>query len=252
LDPVAFWLGRLDRDTGKVHLWHLNKWMVWLRRQAGWEFVSPRDLVVRSIQAEDPYEILDLVQTYVSSLRGRKTSKIKAYSVIRSFFLHNRCALPVDPAFRIHGDEAPVLAKLAVENILEAYHAANLCYKSAIMVKWQGFLDNARLVYVGQHLSEQVVNQIQRGIHPVRIDLPGRKAKKNDREGTFYSFIGKDAVNALTLYFEEERGWPKPNEPIWLIKEGKTLTRTAFMACWIRLFRKMGRVPTRKGEHGSR
>jgi hypothetical protein len=120
------------------------------------------------------------------------------------------------------------------------------------MVKWQGFLDNSRLIYVGQHLAEQIVSQIQRGIHPVRIDLPGRKAKKNDREGTFYTFIGRNAVDALITYFEEERGWPKANEPIWLIKERKPLSKTAFMANWIRLFRKMGRVPSRRGGHGSR
>jgi len=251
-DPVGFWLGRLDSVTAKVHLSYFNRFMSWLRRQPSWEFASPRDLLIRQIQAEDPYVLLDLVQSYVSSLRCRKATKDRAYSVVRSFFLHNRCALPQDRAFRIHGDQPPVTPRLTVENIIELYHAANLCYKSAIIVKWQGFLDNARLIYVGQHLTEQIVTQIQEGVQPVRLDLPGRKANKYDREGTFYTFIGKDAVDALVKYFEEERGWPKPSEPIWLIKSRRALTKSAFEITWLRLLRRLGRIPMRQGHYGSR
>ena len=247
-DPVGFWLGRLGNDhTRRGHLSYFNIFLGWLRRQPGWEFVSPRDLLVRQIQGEDSYEVLDLVQSFVGGMRGRKASKAKAYTVIRSFFLHNRCVLPADPAFRLHGDEAPVVPRLSVENIVEVCHAANLCYRSAILVKWQGFLDTLRLVYVGKRLSEQVVTQIQQDMDPVRLDLPGRKSNSNDREGTYYTFIAKDAVDALVKYFEEERGWPKPGQPIWLIKEGRPLSKSAFENTWLRLFRRLGRIPKKPG-----
>lgn len=35
---------------------------------------SPRDLLVRQLEAEDPYVVLDLVQGYVNSLVLRKSS----------------------------------------------------------------------------------------------------------------------------------------------------------------------------------
>jgi hypothetical protein len=61
-DPVNFWLSRLDEDTRKVNRSHLNRWMRWLNRQPGWEQVTPRDLLVRQLEAEDAYVIVDLVQ----------------------------------------------------------------------------------------------------------------------------------------------------------------------------------------------
>jgi len=250
LDPVEFWLSRLDWDSQRSYRSYLNRFLIWLRHQPGWGFVSPRDILVRQLQSEDPYEMLDLLQKHVGGLRARKASKRKIYTVVKSFFAHNRCALPSDPSFRIHSDVPPVVPRLSVENILEAYMAANLCYKSAIMVKWQAFLDSSRLVYVSQHLAEQVVSQIQQGVHPVRIDLPGRKSKEN--EGQFFSFIGRDAVDALVKYFEEDRGWPKAKDPIWLIRDRKPLSKLAFEMAWMRIMRRVGRVPKKQGPIGSR
>jgi len=43
----------------------------------------------------------------------------------------------------------------------------------------------------------------------VRIDLPGRKINENDIEGEYFTFIDRDAVDALVKYFEERRGWLK-------------------------------------------
>jgi len=188
-DPVGFWLGRVDVDTRPAHKSHFLRWMGWLNQQPGWLGVTPRDLLVRQLEAEDPYVILDLVQTYVNGLVLRKSSKRKAYSVVRSFFDHNRSSLPVDKAFRIRGDRPPVQAKLTVKDIAESYHAASIRNRSIIMVKWQSFLDAERLEYVNQHCTGQIVEQMQTGVCPVRIDVAvGRKSNGNDLEGAFYTF----------------------------------------------------------------
>lgn len=102
--------------------------MAWLRRQQGWEFISPRDLLIRHLEDENGYEVLDIVQAYVSGLRVAKATKKKAYTVIRSFFAHNRASLPEDPSFRIHGDKPPVTPRLSFKNILQIFHAPNLCH----------------------------------------------------------------------------------------------------------------------------
>jgi hypothetical protein len=125
-NPVQFWLGRLDDDTRKANQSHFNRWMKWLHTQPDWETVTDRDLLVRQLESDDGYLALDLLQKYVSGLVLRKSSKRKAYSVVRSFFLHNRCALPPDPSFRVRGDKPSVQGKLTSADILDLVHGADL------------------------------------------------------------------------------------------------------------------------------
>jgi hypothetical protein len=189
-DPLAFWLDRLDQDTRAANRSHFTRWMNWLRKQPEWEAVTPRELLVRQLDSEDSYLVLDMLQRYVNGLVLRKSSKRKVYSVVRSFFVHNRCGLPLDPSFRIRGDKPPVQARLSIPDILELFHAADLRYRSMILFKWQSLLDNERLIYANSHCSDQAVEQIKSGAHPVKLDLPGRKSNENDSEGCFFTFIG--------------------------------------------------------------
>ena len=86
-DPRAFWLARMDEASRPACESQFDRFVLWLRKKPGWERVTPRELVVRHLEAEDPYTVLDLVQMYVNeALAGkRKSSKRKGYTVIRSF-----------------------------------------------------------------------------------------------------------------------------------------------------------------------
>jgi hypothetical protein len=232
--------------------------MRWIRTKPGYEYVTPRELLIRHIQAEDDYVVLELVQEYVGQLHGRKSSKRKAYSTVRSFFSHSYCALPVDPNYKIRGDKPPVQGRLGVSDIVEVYHAASPRNRSLIMFKWQSFLDSERLEYVNRHLSGEIVAEMKSGTCPIKIMLPGRKENENDPEGGFYTYIDQDAIDALTKYWDEEKGgWPKAGEPLWTIEgirkdsEG-TLNKAAFEATWLRLLRRTGKIPRKKGPLGTR
>jgi len=255
-DPLEFWLSRLDSVSRKNNQSQFNRWMTWLHEQQGWENVTPRELLVRQLEEEDKYVILDLLQGYVGSLVLRKTSKRTAYSAIRSFFIHNRVELPRDLSFHIRGDKPPVQAKLTVQDVVEVAMAAKQPYRSIILFKWQSFLDSARLIYTNNHASERLVKQLKADVHPIRIDLPGRKSNENDPEGQFFTYIGHDAKNALLDYFEKVRGWPEPGEPIWTFHEGKRkgkpVSKKAFEATWIALLRRTGKVPPANGSLGNR
>jgi hypothetical protein len=120
------------------------------------------------------------------------------------------------------------------------------------MFKLQSFLHNARVIYANEHCSDQIVRQMQEERFPVRIDIPGRKENENDTSGRYYTYIGKDAIDALTYYFEEERGWPKKGEPIWIQSNHKPLQKATMEALWLRITRRIGKVPRRKGLLGSR
>jgi hypothetical protein len=86
----------------------------------------------------------------------------------------------------------------------------------------------------------------------VRVDLPGRKSNENDAEGGYYCFIGADAISVLREYFETERGWPKPEEPVWLNENRTPVTKGGLEATWMRLLRRAGKIPAKKGPPGSR
>lgn len=150
-DPVGFWLSRMDPISHAGLKSNLNGWMRWLHKQPGWEGISERELLIKQLTAEDDYEILDLLLSYVNSLPYRKRSKQHIYSCVNSFFTHNRCPLPKDTSYRIRGDRPPVQAKLTIPDIVEALHGCNVKYRSIFLFKFQSMQDNARLRYLNLH-----------------------------------------------------------------------------------------------------
>jgi len=250
----------LDKDTRKADASHFDRFMRWIHTKPGWEYATPRDLLIRHTQAEDEFVLLEMLQEYIGTLKGRKSSKRKAYSVVRSYFSHNYCALPSDPNFRIHGDKPPVQGKLTVNDIVEIYHAASLRNRSLVMFKWQSFMDSERLEYVNRNLADHVVAEMKKGTCPIKLTLPGRKENENDIEGQFHTYIHQDAIDTLTRYWDEDRGhWPKHGEPLWVIEGAravkdpeKPLDKASFEAMWLRLLRHTGKVPQRKGPLGTR
>lgn len=253
-EPVEFWLGRLTIVGARSYRTAFFRFLRWLNSQPGWEGVDAKGLLERQAASDDKYLVLDLLQRYVSSLPLTLKSKQYAYTAVRSFFMHNRAGLPEDPSFQIKAAKQNVLSKMSLDQVRDLVKAANIRDRSIILVKWQSFQDSARIVHVSDNLAEQVVNQIKAGIHPVRLDIPNRKRN----EKPYYSYLGQDAVKALVEYFEKERmgGWPKPGEPIWIKKthNGKStkFTISAFNLMWLRLTRRLGLVPKKKGTVGSR
>jgi hypothetical protein len=152
----------------------------------------------------------------------------------------------------MRGDKPSVQGKLTASDVLDMVLAADLRSKSMILFKWQSFLDNERLIYASNHCSDQIVQQIKKNVHPVCFDLPGRKSSENDPEGNFYSYIGQDAVSALKEYFDKVRGWPELGEPLWTYLWRKPVRKPAFEASWLRLLRRIGKIPEQKGQAGVR
>jgi len=251
-DPEKHWLDRLDANSRKAARICFRRWFRWLHTRSGYETISPREIVVRRITSPDDYEFVDLMQEFIGSLVMRKASKGKFKWAVESFFMHNRAELPRDGSFKIRGDRPPVEGKLTAQDVRDAYLAASPYFKSIIIFKWQTFLDNARIIYANEHCADQIVQQMQEGRDPVRLDIPGRKENENETEGRYYTYFTKDTIDALTYYFEEQRGWPKKGEPIWIQCNHKTLYSPTMEANWLRLNRRIGKVPRRKGPLGTR
>jgi hypothetical protein len=112
-------------------------------------------------------------------------------------------------------------------------------------------LDNEGLIYFSEHYAEEVAKAIRGNETILRIQLPGRKKAKNVR--SFYTFIGYDALQSLKEYFERERDYPKPGEPIWLYGQAKRpVNKTGFIQAWLRLLRRARLIPRKIGTKTTR
>jgi integrase len=229
----------------------LKQFLTWLNKRTGWGGVGPRELLLRQIEAnsENPYLVLDLLQEFLNQRRLAKKTNERLYTAVRSFFEWNRVPLP-RARFKIRGFKPPATPKLTYDDVRAIIQAANLRDRSLILVKWMALMDNEEVARAGREQADSIVRQLKDGQVPVRINCPGRKATEN--EVAFYTFFGKDAVDALVEYFEKERGWPRAGEPIWPDKFGKPLSVAAVGDLWLRLTRRIGRVPKRQGSVGIR
>ena len=192
------------------------------------------------------FEVLDLVQNYVSGLNLTRSAKLSTYNIIRSFFKHNRCPLPDDGSFIVRSSKPAPIARLTLENVQALVLNCNLRDRSLVLVKWQSMVDAERLAYVNKFCVEQIVKQIREGVHPIRLDIPGRHGNPRG----FYTFFGKDARDALVAYFEKERGWPRSGEGIWVGK-GRALSTRGIKAVWLRLTKRAGLIPRKGGVRGT-
>lgn len=260
-DPVGFWLNRVSPVSRRTYSGHLKLFRNWLNQQEGFEASTPESLVKRQREAKDDAEfvILDRLQTWVDQLDRTLAGKRIAYQAVRSFFLHNRCALPKD-VFKIKSEKRATQSKMTLNDLHRLASAANLRDRSIILFKFQSLLDTKRLSYVDLNCAQDVVRQIKNGEKPVMLTLPGRKGNTQE----FHTFIGKDATEALTEYFEKERGWPKTNEPIWFgkrrfdKKEGdrksirQPLKPVTLRSMWISNCRRAGLITHQRGGKDTR
>ncbi len=260
-DPVLYFMSRLGED-GQAHAQsQLRLFFRWLNQQPGYAGITPKALLVRQLQAEDEYEIVDVIQKYLDSKHDlRAGSKRQVLRILRSFFRKNRCPLPPDAEFTIRSDLPPTESKLTVKELHAAVLGLPPLWQSLYAVKYMALLDTKRLAWMGLHSADQVVRQLRAGELPVRVDLPcGRKKNANERGAMYFTYFGRDAAESLKRYFTETRGWPGPGEPIWLYEERKPkknkdsrspppppprpVTRKNVGQRWIRIMRRLKFVP---------
>jgi len=250
-DPVARWMNSVGQGSRQSYRSGLKIFLQWLNRQPGWENADAEKLLIRQAEAKDQYELVDLLQKCVKELDRSRRSKEHLYGAVKSFFIHNRLPLPQDK-FVIRDEECrqTVRPKLTIENLIDVIRACNLRDRSILLAKWQGLLDNKGLLFLGEKRAKEIIDQIRAKKHPVKIDMPPRKGSKDP----YYTFIGKDAVDALVQYFENERGWPEDG-PIWLpikTKPGRTNTigSSLLETLWMQALRRVGLVPKKREKQG--
>ncbi|GAH94845.1 unnamed protein product [marine sediment metagenome] len=198
---IIKWMGRLAPKTARDHGRSMRRFMGWLRTQGGpLAEMSPDQLITYQIDAagRDRFDILDLVQAYVSTLKLRMNSKRREYSSIRSFFMHNRAELPRDSSFKIRSETPPVLGTLTVDEIRDVVMSSKPRYQSVILSMFQGGMGLAEFDYWNLNGWESLREALRKNPDVIRIDMPGRKSSLNKR--LFHTMIGGDAIRAIQAY----------------------------------------------------
>ena len=241
---VKKWLSRVGRKTGRDNFNSFRRWINWLRER-GLDY-GPDDLL-RIQREKGGYEVLDLVQEYVRSLDLRESSLRRYYASLRSFFLHNRVPLPLDPSFQIRSDKPRVVGRLTVEDFKYFIASSNRLYRAVFMCMFQGGMGLNEVVYWSNNGWESLKSQLDRDVHPVKVDLPGRKSRRNKKP--YYTFIGRDARDGLEDYLEVR---PPESKSIFVNQYGRPLTKQIIYLYWLRHMKKIGLIKFQGSSSGNR
>ena len=114
--------------------------------------------------------------------------------------MHNRAPLPPDPSYRLRSEKEPVVSRLDVEEFRRIVLASNPLYRAVWLCMLQGGMGSNELIYWSNHGWRSLQRQLREGRYPIRIDLPGRKHNRNIK--SYYTFLGRDALEALETWLE--------------------------------------------------
>lgn len=212
---VRKWLARCKNDhTYRVAF---RLWLLWLWTLPEWSGQMPSELLnyqekMNKIGGRDEFTFTDLIQSHCQERGGTYMSMIVRASILRMFFVRNRVPFPEFTDWNPQPTRESVTVGMNVEQVREIINHADLRGKAIFLTMFQGIMDRERFRIFNLKYAEKLVEHIKAGKfdEPFRIDYVGRK--KNKRP--YHTFIHRDSLMAWKNYFQKERGYPKPAEPI--------------------------------------
>ena len=205
----------------------LSKFFMYLKDDPRFGGLSPDELLAYQTEHKG-YEVLDAIQGWIRAQPDlRLNTKKRYYSVVKALFSHNRVPMPPDPAYRTPGSDTPaVQGGLTVGELKRVIDGSSPMYRAAIVCAAQGFMGAHELIYWSSHGLESLRAQLEGKAYPLKVDMPvGRKHNPDP----FYTYIGRDGVEALRRYFEVR---PESDEAIFLTRYRTPLSETTMRHYW--------------------
>ena len=238
---VGKWLNQLATSTRSNYAFRAYHYFTWLKvnggRFARLTVAELLDLQDRAV-GRARYDQLDVLQRYVNGLHLRVSSKKTVYSIIRGFYARSRVELPRDRGFVVRSDIPPRMGDpFDVEGLKRVIGVANRLYRAVFLCMFQGAMGAEELMVFNDSWN-QIKPQLENGKKRLKIYLPGRKHSRNRLP--YYTFIGRDGVEALKEYLEAERGAILNGEPIFLNSRHNPLTKQNIKNMFTRCGEKVG------------
>jgi integrase len=254
---TKFWLNRLDVSTTEAYRNIFNIFLAWLRLNGGkFSQMIPEELLSYSKLGDDQkWELVDLIQEYLLSLKGTEGHLKNHQKVITSFFKHNRCLLPRDTEFRFKPTRKKVVGTLTLENIRDIILASNSLYRSVFLCMFVSGMGEDEFIRWSNEGLTSLREQLQSNKTTIRIDIGGRKSMKN--RYNYFTFIGGDALQTLKAHLSErDREYPDAKE-IFISAKHKAINKKTLYREWMRTCKKLqiykpeetkpGEAPRRQG-----
>jgi hypothetical protein len=249
LEPcVEDWLGSLGFDRRRNCTYAFRAWLRWLWRQPGYAGIMPSEVLdfQDSAQGRAKHELMKLIQRYAQEKGGTYDSIFDRASKVRSFFIRNQVALPPLKGWEPTPTREPVEGKLTFPQVVEIIRHADPRDTAIFLTMLQGMMDEARFVKFNGKDAERLVEHLKTKDlqEPFRIDFAQGRKRNRKR---FFTFLHHDALQAWKTYFEKERGWPKPGDPLALNRWKEPISKTAIRDSFDVIARKLHYKP--KGGH---
>ena len=244
---VKRYLSRLAPTTQRNMGYYLHYFFVWVRENSEkFKAMNPDEMVEYQRQAGNgaQYDILDVVQDYVTDLEGRRNYKKTLYTAVRGFFKANRAALPQDDYKIQPGEKGLVQGKLTVEELRELILSSKQVYRALFICMFSGGIGQDEIVTWSDTGLQSLMDQLKGDPEYVRVNLPGRKANKNIRP--FYTILMGDALDQLRKWMDER---PREASTVFCNQFGDPITKKAIYTYWLRHMRDLGY--TQPGEDSS-
>ena len=229
---VKRWLTRLSPNTASVNSIVLDKFMEWLQDQdTKFSTFTPDQLIEyqRNCDNGSRYEIVDLLQSYLSDIEYSYNYMKRIRSTVRSFFMHNRAELPRDPSYIIRTDVEVVRGNLKIEEIRDMVLSCNKTYRAVFLSMFQGAMDVSSFEYWNLNGYEDLKAQLKEEKEIIKVELPGRKLQRNVTP--YHTWIGPDSVQAIRDYLKER---PDSQGAIFINKDGNPVNKYAVKLYWLR------------------
>jgi len=235
---VKLWQGCLGVGTFVGYYSYLHQFL----RQIG---KGPDEAIAWAKNPANLDAVLDAINLFVTAIQRRYATKQLANAAVRSFFMHNRVALPRDPSLIIRASAPPVERQLTIPHVKELAGVAVQPWRSMILMKWGSLADNQGLVDISNNHAATLVEALEEKTDICKLTMPGRKKRRNLQ--SFYTFAHPEALSSLREYFERQRGWPNPGDPVWVyetrLHRSKSVKTRGFGQAWLRLLKHVKLIP---------
>ena len=232
--------------TWDVSKYIFRDFLVWLTENGGvFSELSPDEMVDWQRASPYGYELLDVVQEWARFKSGRVGYLEKRYGVVKSFFRHNRVALPGDPGFRLRGDVPPVEGTLSIDELRRILASCNRVYRAVFLCMFQGGMGAGELVYWSDNGLDSLLDQLGRERY-IKVDLPGRKKQRNVTP--YYTFLGRDAIEALKRWVEIR----PDGDSVFNTQFGTPLSYKTMFTYWNDHQRRLGLIDQENTDKGKR